>query len=72
MEVRLKEDAKIIDRLTRENINKESQIDSMNAALQKERERHEIAVDSLRTEAETQHEEADHTIQVRLIRLFTS
>ncbi|TMW56269.1 hypothetical protein Poli38472_008917 [Pythium oligandrum] len=63
-EAQLREEAKIIERMTRDNRSKQEQINQMEAMLQREIEKHQAAVRMLEDEALTQKLQAEHEIEV--------
>lgn len=63
-EAQLREEAKIIERTTRDNKSKQDQINSMEAMLQREAEKHQAAIRMLEDEHTTQRLQAEHEIEV--------
>jgi hypothetical protein len=63
-EAQLREEAKIIERMTRDNRAKQEQINQMEAMLQREIEKHHAALRMQEDEALTQKLQADHELQV--------
>uniref|UniRef100_K3XAB7 Uncharacterized protein n=1 Tax=Globisporangium ultimum (strain ATCC 200006 / CBS 805.95 / DAOM BR144) TaxID=431595 RepID=K3XAB7_GLOUD len=63
-EAQLREEAKIIERMTRDNKSKQEQINSMEAMLQRESEKHQAALCMLEDEHLTQKMHAEHEIEV--------
>lgn len=59
-EAQLREEAKIIERMTRENKSKQEQISSMEALLQREIEKHQATIRMLEDEHLTQKLQAEH------------
>ncbi|OQR82987.1 protein kinase [Achlya hypogyna] len=60
----LREEAKLIDRLTRENQAKNEQLQALEIALSNEIEKHEAVVQVMRDKELTQKQETDHLIEV--------
>jgi chromosome segregation ATPase len=63
-EAQLKEELRVVDRLTREMSSKVEQIHSMEMALTTEKEQHKAEVAILNDEMTTQQEDAEHTIMI--------
>ncbi|CAK4120242.1 unnamed protein product [Aphanomyces euteiches] len=63
-EAQLREEGKLIDRLTRENQAKQEHIQSMEVALTNEIEKHQAIIQVLKDKELTQKQEADHSIDV--------
>lgn len=63
-EAQLREEAKIIERMTRDNKSKQEQISSMEAMLQREIEKHHATIRILEDEHLTQKLQAEHEIAV--------
>lgn len=63
-EAQLREEAKIIERMTRDNKSKQEQIHAMDAMLQREVEKHEVTIRMLEDEHLTQKLQAEHEIEV--------
>ena len=63
-EAQLREEAKIIERMTRDNRAKQEQINQMEAVLQRDEEKHQAAIRLLEEEAVTQKQQAAHEIGV--------
>ena len=63
-EAQLREEAKLIDRLTRENQIKHEQLQAMEVALANEIEKHEAIVQVMKDKEVTQKQETDHLIEV--------
>ena len=65
-EAQLREEAKLIERLTRENQYKNDQIESMEIALSNEIEKHTALMQIFQDNEFTQQQEAEHNIDVWL------
>ncbi|ETW03860.1 hypothetical protein H310_05210 [Aphanomyces invadans] len=63
-EAQLREEAKLIDRLTRENQSKQDHMQSMEAAMANELEKHEALMQVFKDRELAQKQEADHCIDV--------
>ncbi|KAF0689506.1 Aste57867_19063 [Aphanomyces stellatus] len=63
-EAQLREEAKLIDRLTRENQSKNEHIQSMEVAMTNEIEKHEAIMQVLKDKEMTQKHELEHRIEV--------
>jgi hypothetical protein len=63
-EAQLREEAKIIERMSRENKSKQEQINSMEIVLQKEMEKHQATIRILEDENQTQKLQAEHEIDI--------
>lgn len=63
-EAQLREEAKIIERMTRDNKSKQEQIHAMEMMLQREVEKHEMTIRMLEDEHLTQKLQAEHEIEV--------
>ncbi|EEY68741.1 uncharacterized protein PITG_19117 [Phytophthora infestans T30-4] len=63
-EAQLREEAKIIERMTRDNKSKQDQINAMENLLQREAEKHQEMRRLLEDEHATQKHQADHEIEV--------
>ncbi|OQR82156.1 hypothetical protein THRCLA_11084 [Thraustotheca clavata] len=63
-EAQLREEAKLIDRLTRENVTKNEQLQSMEVALSNEIEKHAAIVAVMKDKEFTQKQETEHHIDV--------
>jgi uncharacterized membrane protein YgaE (UPF0421/DUF939 family) len=63
-EAQLREEAKIIERMTRDNKSKQDQINAMENLLQREAEKHQETMRLLEDEHATQKQQAEHEIDV--------
>ncbi|RHZ20958.1 hypothetical protein DYB31_004263 [Aphanomyces astaci] len=63
-EAQLREEAKLIDRLTRENQSKQEHIQSMEAAMANEIEKHDAIMQVFKDRELTQKQDAEHCIEV--------
>ncbi len=63
-EAQLREEAKLIERLTNENQSKTAQIQSMEIVMTSEMEKHEALMQMLKDKGLTQTQASEHTIEV--------